>query len=361
MLSNQVLQHALDELRAITRVDLCVMDLEGKAMASTFGGQDIPREAVCSFANSPADSQAAYGYHFFKIFDDQEPVSVLISRGAKEDASMIGKVAVCQIQNLLTAYRERLDRNHFMRNLLTERLPSGDVYHQAGKLHIALRARRVVFIIETRNGQDGAVLETLKSLFANRPKDFILPMDEKTIVLVRELAEAEAYETCREAAGMVRDMLNSEVMSAVRVAYGEEAKELKAVPRSFQEAKIALEVGKIFYAQRDTISYGSLGIGRLIYQLPLPLCERFMGEIFGERLPEALDEEILSVVHPFFENNLNVSETARQLYVHRNTLMYRLEKIQKSTGLDIRMFEDAMTFQIALMVVSYMKYMKNQD
>lgn len=361
MLSNQVLQHAMDELRAITKIDLCVMDLEGGILATTFCGQDVPESAALQFAQSAADSQVICGYHFFKIFDDKKLEYVLVSRGASEDAYMIGKVAVCQIQNLIIAYKDRFDRNHFMLSLLTDNLLLSDIYSQARKFHIAVKARRVVFFIETKYENDQGAWETIKSLFANRPKDFIIAMDEKSIILVRELEEEESCEGSREVAKMIRDMLNSEAMSAVRVAYAAEARELKELSRSYKEAKMALEVGKIFYSQKDVISYGSLGIGRLIYQLPVPLCELFMKEIFGEHPPEELDEEAMATINRFFENNLNVSETARQLYLHRNTLVYRLEKIQKSAGLDIRMFEDAMTFKIALMVVSYIKYMKNQD
>ena len=161
-------------------------------------------------------------------------------------------------------------------------------------------------------------------------------------------------------ARMIVDMLNTEAMTQVRVAYGNPVSEIKDVSRSYKEAKMALDVGKIFYAEKNIVSYTKLGIGRLIYQLPVPLCEMFMKEVFGDQLPDAFDEETQVTISKFFENNLNVSETARQLYIHRNTLVYRLEKIQKSTGLDIRAFDDALTFKIAMMVVSYMKYMDNK-
>ena len=156
-------------------------------------------------------------------------------------------------------------------------------------------------------------------------------------------------------------MLNAEAMSQVRVSYGNPVNEIKSVSRSYKEAKMALEVGKIFYADKNVVPYNNLGIGRLIYQLPIPLCEMFMTEVFGENLPDTFDEETLTTINKFFENNLNVSETSRQLYVHRNTLVYRLEKLEKSTGLDIRKFDDALTFKIAMMVVSYMTYMNNSE
>lgn len=361
MISSQVLQTSIDELRAITRIDLCVLDLEGRILVTTFSSEDIPADAVMQFAESVADSQVIQGYHFFKIFDDRSLEYVLVSRGSSEDAYMIGKVAVCQIQNLITAYKERFDKNNFIQNLLLDNLLLVDIYNRAKKLHIEVEARRVVFMIETKYEKDSSALETMKTLFANRTKDFITAVDEKSIILVRELKAEEGYEDLEEIARMVRDMLNSEAMSSVRIAYGTIVDEIKGVSRSYKEAKMALDVGKIFYSEKDIVAYNTLGIGRLIYQLPVPLCEMFMKEVFGEHMPDSFDDETLSTINRFFDNNLNVSETSRQLYVHRNTLVYRLEKLQKSTGLDIRVFEDALTFKIALMVVSYMKYMKNQD
>ncbi|MCR1843077.1 PucR family transcriptional regulator [Murimonas intestini] len=361
MISSQVLQNAIDELRAITRIDLCVLDLEGRNVVSTFQGDDIPSDTVRLFVESAADSQVIQGYHFFKIFDDRSVEYVLVARGSSEDAYMIGKVAVSEIQNLIVAYKERFDKNNFIQNLLLDNLLLVDIYNRAKKLHIEVEAKRVVFMIETKYEKDSNAMETVKSLFAARTKDFITAVDEKSIIIVRELREDETYEELETVAQTMRDMLNSEAMTSVRISYGTIVNEIKQVSKSYKEAKMALDVGKIFYSEKTVIAYSTLGIGRLIYQLPIPLCEMFMREVFGENMPDTFDDETLMTINKFFENNLNVSETSRQLYVHRNTLVYRLEKLQKSTGLDIRVFDDALTFKIALMVVSYMKYMEKQD
>ena len=361
MISIQVLQNAIDELRAITRIDLCVLDLEGRNVVSTFQGDDIPSDTVRLFVESAADSQVIQGYHFFKIFDDRSVEYVLVARGSSEDAYMIGKVAVSEIQNLIVAYKERFDKNNFIQNLLLDNLLLVDIYNRAKKLHIEVEAKRVVFMIETKYEKDSNAMETVKSLFAARTKDFITAVDEKSIIIVRELREDETYEELETVAQTMRDMLNSEAMTSVRISYGTIVNEIKQVSKSYKEAKMALDVGKIFYSEKTVIAYSTLGIGRLIYQLPIPLCEMFMREVFGENMPDTFDDETLMTINKFFENNLNVSETSRQLYVHRNTLVYRLEKLQKSTGLDIRVFDDALTFKIALMVVSYMKYMEKQD
>lgn len=361
MITSQVLQKSIDELRAITRIDLCVMDLEGRAVASTFSDDDIQPDMVESFVASAADSQVIQGYHFFKIFDERVIEYILVAKGSAEDAYMIGKVAVSQIQNLLIAYRERFDKDNFIQNLLLDNLLLVDIYNKAKKLHISAEAKRAVFIIETRNETDSVALETLKMIFAARTKDFITAVDERSIILVRELKEDESYAELEEVGKIIRDTLESEAMISVRVAYGTIVDEIKHVSKSYKEAKMALEVGKIFYLEKSIIAYNMLGIGRLIYQLPVSLCEIFIKEIFDDQMPDSFDEETLMTINKFFENSLNVSETSRQLYVHRNTLVYRLEKLQKSTGLDIRVFEDALTFKIALMVSSYMNYMKNKE
>ena len=361
MISSQVLQNAIDELRSITRIDLCVFDPEGRTVVSTFNGEDISKDMVCLFNDSVADSLVIQGYHFFKIFDDQVVEYILVARGSSEDTYMIGKVAVSEIQNLIVAYKERFDKNNFIQNLLLDNLLLVDIYNRAKKLHIEVEVRRVVYMIETKQEKDLNARELLKTLFATRTRDFITAVDERSIILIHELREDEDYEEVEQVANMMKDMLNSEAMATVRISYGTIVSEIKQVSKSYKEAKMALDVGKIFYSEKRIIAYNTLGIGRLIYQLPISLCEMFMHEVFSDNIPDSLDEETLTTINKFFENNLNVSETSRQLYVHRNTLVYRLEKLQKSTGLDIRKFDDALTFKIALMVVNYMKYMENQE
>ena len=198
-------------------------------------------------------------------------------------------------------------------------------------------------------------------LFGGKSKDFITAVDEKNLIVVKEIAPGEGYPEINKTARMMLNLLKGETGEEIHIAYGTIVPELKEVSRSYKEAKMALDVGKIFFEERDIIAYSSLGIGRLIYQLPIPLCKMFIREIFDGKSPDEFDEETLTTINKFFENSLNVSETSRQLYIHRNTLVYRLDKLQKSTGLDLRVFEDAITFKIALMVVKYMKYMETLD
>ena len=359
MISNQILQNTIEGLKSITRIDLCIMDTDGKVLASTFSGAEGHEEAVCSFVDSPADSQVVSGYQFFKVYDDSRLEYVLIVNGGSEDVYMIGKIAAFQIQNLLVAYKERFDKDNFIKNLLLDNLLLVDIYNRAKKLHIETDVRRIVFIIETKHEKDNGALETVRTLFATKTKDFITAVDEKNIIIVKEVKPNESYKELEQTAYVVLDTLNTEAMSKVHIAYGTIVNSIKEVSRSYKEAKMALDVGKIFYSDRNVVAYSNLGIGRLIYQLPIPLCKMFIKEIFGGKSPDDFDEETLSTINKFFENSLNVSETSRQLFIHRNTLVYRLDKIQKSTGLDLRIFEDAITFKIALMVVKYMKYYGN--
>ncbi len=357
MISNQILQSTIEGLKGITRIDLCVMDTEGKTLATTINNADDYENAVLNFVESPADSQVLQGYQFFKVFDEHQLEYVILAKGDSDDVYMVGKIASFQIQNLLVAYKERYDKDNF----LLDNLLLVDIYNRAKKLHIETDVRRVVFIIETKNEKDINALETVRGLFSGKTKDFITAVDEKNIILVKELKPNETYDDMNKTAKIILDMLNTEAMTKVHVAFGTIVNEIKDVSRSYKEAKMALDVGKIFYSDRNVMAYSNLGIGRLIYQLPMPLCKMFIKEIFDGKSPDEFDEETLTTINKFFENNLNVSETSRQLYIHRNTLVYRLDKLQKSTNLDLRVFEDAITFKIALMVVKYMKYMETLE
>ena len=361
MISNQILQTTLDGLKAITRIDLGICDTEGKVLASTFTDAEDSESSVLVFVDSPADSQVIQGYQFFKVFDEHQLEYILLAKGASDDVYMVGKLAAFQIQNLLVAYKERFDKDNFIKNLLLDNLLLVDIYNRAKKLHIDTEVKRVIFIIETSHEKDSAALDNVRNLLGGKSRDFITAVDEKSIIIVKELEENEGYEEMDKLAQTILDTLGLEKENNTHIAYGTIVSELKEVSRSYKEARMALDVGKIFFEEKDVIAYSSLGIGRLIYQLPIPLCKMFIKEIFENKSPDDFDEETLVTIDKFFENSLNVSETSRQLYIHRNTLVYRLDKLQKSTGLDLRVFEDAITFKIALMVVRYMKYMETLE
>ncbi len=361
MISNQVLQSTIDGLKNIARIEICIVDVDGKMIAASNPDLGKYGSQAAEFANSPADSQELSGCQFFKIVDEGQLEYIMIVAGAGEDIYTLGKMAAFQIQGLLTAYKERFDRDNFIKNLLLDNLLLVDIFSRAKKLHIQPEIPRVVMTIESGLDRAAGVLEIMRTAFGSNNKDFITAVDENNVIIVKELAENEQEEDIEKYCSSYMKILEKEGLENVRIAYGTMVGELKEVSHSYKEAKMALDVGKIFFDDRRIIAYSELGIGRLIYQLPIPLCKLFIKEIFGGQNPEDFDDETLVTINKFFENSLNVSETSRQLFIHRNTLVYRLDKLQKTTGLDLRVFEDAITFKIAMMVVKYMNYMETLE
>ena len=359
MISNQILQNTIDGLKGITRTDLCVIDTEGKVLASTFTDSERYKDCALLFVESPADSQVMQGCQFFKVFDEHQLEYVLLAYGESDDVYMIGKIASFQIQNLLIAYKERFDKDNFIKNLLLDNLLLVDIYNRAKKLHIEADVRRAVYIIETNREKDGNELERVRSLFGGKSKDFVTAVDEKNIIVVKELAENEGYDELAKTAEVIWNLFSSDPNGQEHIAYGTIVNEIKEVSRSYKEARMALDVGKIFFEEKDIIAYSQLGIGRLIAQLSADICHTFLHEVFGAHLPDSLDEETQNTIQKFYENNLNISETARQLYLHRNTLVYRLERLEKTLGLDIRKFDDAMTFHLAMMVLAHVRELES--
>lgn len=361
MITNQIIQNTIDELHSITKVDFVVYDVECGMVASTCADNPFESNMIEAFAESAFESQSSNDCHFFKAKDEGQVEYIVISMGEADLAYTIGKVAVSQLQSLMTAYKERIDRNNFFQNLILDNLLLVDIHNRAQKLHIENEKKRMVFLIEVQNDRDNVAPQLMKSLFVEQAGNYITSVDEKTIILVKDMDDNSTIESYDEVANTIVDMLGAEAMLRVRVAYGLAVKELKNISKCYKEAKMSLEVGSIFHSEMNVLSYETLGIGRLIYQLPVNLCKIFVKEVFGDIVPEDIDEETITTINKFFENNLNVSETARQLYIHRNTLVYRMEKLQKAIGLDMRKFDDAVTFKIAMMVVDYVNYLENAE
>ncbi len=359
MISNQILQNTIDGLKSISRVEFSVLDAEGKEVATTMEAPVSYRDEAAEFAKSPADSQEIKGCQYFKIFDDNLVEYIMVVTGSGDDAHLVGKMAAFQIQNLMVAYKERFDKDNFVKNLLLDNLLLVDIYSRAKKLRIDTNTDRIVMILECENTRDINVLETVRMICGNSNRDFVTAVDERDIIVVKDLSEGSSQRHIEDSAESLLKSLEREGLRKIRIAYGTVVPELKEVSRSYKEAKMAMDVGKIFFEERKLVAYEELGIGRLIYQLPLPLCKMFIKEIFGDYEFDTLDNEMITTINKFFENSLNVSETSRQLFIHRNTLVYRLDKLQRATGLDLRLFDDAITFYIALMVVKYMNFMEN--
>ena len=361
MISNLILQDTLNGIKTITRQDLGIAELDGKVIAQTSEDLPVRKSDVISFAESKAETQENAGCLYFKVYDDSQLEYVLVVRGTGEEAEVVGKMTAFQVKNLLVAYKEHFDKDNFIKNLLLDNLLLVDIYSRAKKLHLKADVRRVVYVLESAEEKEFPLLEEVRQYFSQSRSDFITAVDEKSTIIVKELAPEDGPETLQGAARQLIGVIDPDGGRGLRISYGNIVGELKEVSRSYKEARMALDVGKIFFEGENVIAYSQLGIGRLIYQLPIPLCKMFIKEIFASKSLDEFDEATITPINQFFENNLNVSETSRQLYIHRNTLVYRLDKLQKSTGLDLRVFEDAITFKIALMVVRYMKYMETLE
>lgn len=351
-----ILQKCLEDWKNISKLDFCLLDEENNVYVSTCEKKLPAAERLSDFRLSSALCLSNTSCSFYKIKENEQILYILLVWGSSDAAPTIGELAVCQIESLITAYAEKNDKNTFMQNILLGRYPEMEMFNRAKKLHISTSAPRAVFLVETRQHKDENALATIRNIFSARTKDFITAIDDSGIIIIRELQSTENISDLEDTAFMLVDMLNTEAMTSAWVSYSNIAGDIKQLSNAYKEARTALEVGKIFYADKNVFGYSRLGIGRLIYQLPVDICEMFIQEIFKNETLDSIDEETLNIIRTFFENNLNLSETSRQLYVHRNTLVYRFEKLQKKFGLDLRTFEDALTFKISMMVVDYIHY-----
>ena len=359
MKSSQIINDCLTRWKNISGLDFCLLDEDDTPVVNTGNIINGLDEKVQALKESEAPSLVLSDCLLYKVTQNQAENCTLILYGSGAVlSSTIGELCVCQVESLLAAYAEKNDKNIFIHNLLLGRYTPAEVQSRAKKLHLSWNSKRAVMLVETRQQKDESVLTTIRNLFAGRSRDIVTALEDGSILILSDLSSGETPGQLKEKAAMLVDLLNTEAMTSAWVSLGGIAEDLSVLPNAFKEARTAMEIGKIFFAQKNVFSYENLGIGRLIYQLPTDICEMFLREIFKGESPEDLDEETLNTVRTLFENNLNLAETSRQLYVHRNTLVYRFEKLQKKFGLDVRTFEDALTFKLALMVSDYVKAVK---
>ena len=275
-------------------------------------------------------------------------------RGEDDQARLICAMAAVALNGAKTYYEEKHDKATFVKNIISDNILLGDIYVRAKELHFTSEVPRAVFLIRQVGSTDVGAIDVVKSLFPEKQVDFVLSISETDVALIKQLSDATESKDLYKGAKQIEDALAEELNVKAVIGIGTIVTHIRDLARAYKEAQVAIDVGKVFDTEKSIINYENLGIGRLIYQLPTTLCEMFLQEVFKKNPIDALDQETLFTINKFFENNLNVSETARKLFVHRNTLVYRLEKIKKLTGLDLREFDDAITFKVALMVKKYL-------
>lgn len=309
---------------------------------------------ISSILNERSLFYEAQGFLFQKVYIKNRMEFIVFVNLEDEHSRKLLSMLAINVSNIRNYYEEKFDRGNFFKSIITDNILPGDIQLKAKELHIPFNVYRSVFLIKTEKVRDVQPHEIIQSLFPKKIKDFVIALDDETTVLIKELRDDEDTREIDKTAKSIIDTLNTELMIKAQMGIGSIVDSVREIGRSYREAQTALQIGSIFESDKAIIDYNNLGIGRLIYQLPTTMCKLFLKEVFKEGSFEALDSETLLTIQKFFENNLNVSETSRQLYVHRNTLVYRLDKIQKITGLDLRNFDDAIIFKVSMLVKKYL-------
>ncbi len=312
-------------------------------------------ETVESFQLTNNEVLVSGGNTYKDLGAAQGPAYTIFVEGDDIFAAKYVSVLAVAFANIKFYYDDKYDRGNFIKNIILDNILPGDIYLKARELYFNIDVMRTVILIRSVRESDVSVYDIIQNLFPDKSKDFVISINETDIALVKETKPGIDPKTIEKLATTIADTLSGEFYVQAVIGIGATVDNLKDLARSFKEAQAALEVGKVFDTDKTIVSYDNLGIARLIYQLPTTLCETFLKEVFKLGSIESLDGETLFTIQRFFENNLNVSETSRKLFIHRNTLVYRLEKIKKITGLDLREFDHAIIFKIALMVNKYLK------
>ncbi len=354
-MSNRLFQGIIHQMRdAVDRV-IGVIDDNGVIIAcSELVKIGEMRQGVRDELAYTSDAITSGGYTYKPIGSGSKWEYIVFIEGEDKFAEKIASVLAVSLSNIKNLYDEKYDKSSFIKNIILDNILPSDIYIKSKELRFNAEETRVVFLIKFHSKSDVLSFDMVQNIFPDKNKDYVISTGEQDIVLVKEIKPSTDIKEIEKVAKGIADTLNSEFYTKVSIGIGTIVDNIKDLARSYKEAQVALEVGKVFDTEKNIISYENLGIGRLIYQLPTTLCEMFLQEVFKNGSLDALDRETLMTIQCFFENNLNVSETSRKLFVHRNTLVYRLEKIRKLTGLDLREFDHAITFKVALMVKRYL-------
>jgi len=354
-MSNRLFQNMIHQMRDAIDTTIGVIDEQATIIAcSDLTKIGATSEYISIDLNESHEPFVRDGFTYKAFGTHQKPEFAVFVQGTDENACRYANILAVTLSNIKTYYDEKYDRNNFIKNVVLDNILPSDIVIKARELHFNAEVSRVAFLIRIVSANDISAYDVIQNLFPDKSKDFVFNITETDIVLVKEVKNSVESKDLEKLARSIADTLSSEFYTRVNVGIGTIVTGVKELARSFKEAQTALEVGKVFDTDKVIVSYDNLGIARLIYHLPTTLCETFLQEVFKRGSIEALDHETLFTIQRFFENNLNVSETSRKLFVHRNTLVYRLEKIKKLTGLDLREFDHAIIFKIALMVKKYL-------
>lgn len=354
-MANKLFQSVIHQMKDVISRSVGVIDASGIVISSSDLGAIGEVRAQAAEAVFGSEQGLSFEGFTYKPFGSQgRPEYAVFVEGEDDFAATQCKVLAISLSSLKQFYDEKYDRGNFIKNVMLDNILPGDIYIKSRELHFDNDTTHAVLLIRLTEPTELSVIDIIQPLFPDREKDFVISINETDIAVVKEVPQSIESKDLEKLARSVSDALAAELFTKTLVGIGTAVTGIKELARSFKEAQVALEVGKVFDTEKTIVSYENLGIARLIYQLPTTLCEMFLREVFKRGSIDHLDSETLFTIQKFFENNLNVSETSRKLFVHRNTLVYRLEKIRKLTGLDLREFDDAIVFKVALMVKKYL-------
>ena len=360
-MSNRMFQGVVYQMKDTIGRVIGVADETGIVVACSELSQiDNIRDGVQTERMANNRSFVRNGYTYKGFTNSKRNDFYVFVEGTDDMADKFATIVSISLQSLKQFHDEKFDRLNFIKNVVMDNIMPGDIYARAREMHFATDIPRVVLIIRVEQQKEMSTYDVVQNLFPDKQKDFVCDTSEYDTELIKELKKGIDSKDVEKLAASIVDTLNVEYYIKACVGIGTQVTNIKDLASSFKEARIALEVGKVFDTEKTIVNYENLGIARLIYQLPTTLCEMFLREVFKQGSIESLDQETLFTIQSFFENNLNVSETSRGLFVHRNTLVYRLEKIRKITGLDLRQFDDAIVFKVALMVKKYLDSAKDK-
>ncbi len=354
-MQSRIFQNACNQLKKDIHRRLGIMDENGYIIACSDESKvGFQKEAVITHFDISNDDYMGGGYIFRKIETYSKNTYVVFCEGEDEISKGFVSFLAAHFTTIKQYYDEKYDRNSFVKNIILDNILPSDVLYKARELKLSIECPRIVMLIRSQKPVETSLVDVLQSLFPDSAKDFVIRIDDRDVAVVHEIKPGSDMQEILHSTQELHDTITSEIMIKVSVGISTIVDAIPELARAYREARIALEVGKVFDTEKNIISYDNLGIGRLIYQLPTTLCELFLKEVFKKESISVLDNETIYTIQKFFENNLNVSETSRKLFVHRNTLVYRLDKIKKLTGLDLREFDDAIIFKVAMMVNKYL-------
>ncbi len=354
-MSNRLYQNIIDQMKEVVGRELGIIDENG--IISTCSEPSMVGESRQRIREELAFGSEFIvydGYTYRAVGNEEQGDMTAFVEGDDVQAQRTLQMLCITLDNLKTLYDEKYDKGSFIKSIILDNILPSDIYVKSNELHFSNDETRAVMVIKFQGIPQTPPYEIVQAFASERGRDYVISISEQDIVIVKNVLAEETADDLVAYAKELLTFVNTEHATKILIGISSVVGNLKDLARAYKQALMSLEVGKVFDTEKPIMSYENLGIGRLVYQLPTTLCEIFLQEVFNKGSLESLDRETLMTVQSFFENNLNVSETSRKLFVHRNTLVYRLEKIRKLTGLDLREFDHAVTFKVALMVKRYL-------